>query len=232
MKNLYLIPTQKPSRLVRIYSDSERNNFTLKLDAEVNDSFKEYVNIYIIYDEKIVSNNWCLNTINNSIYKTYTAINFNNDTDREKWRKIILTTDQDLIADGVEAIDYDFLDWFVDNPNCDYFELIAYRSRNKMSGRSANKMSGRSASQTLNQNKNSDNSQTGKSFFDEDDEENLADVTENLILGDFEIYLMNEDGDFNINIDTSKKFSDLAYTYISKEEAKQLIAFLQKHIKS
>jgi hypothetical protein len=37
-------------------------------------------------------------------------------------RKIILTTDQDLIKDGVQAIDYEFLDWFVKNP-CERVEL-------------------------------------------------------------------------------------------------------------
>ena len=37
------------------------------------------------------------------------------------WRtKIILTTDQDLIKDGVQAIDDEFLHWFVKNPSCEY----------------------------------------------------------------------------------------------------------------
>ncbi len=59
MKNIHLLPTEKPSRLVKIYSDIERNNFTIKLDAEVNDSFKEYVNIYITSDEEIKEGDWC-----------------------------------------------------------------------------------------------------------------------------------------------------------------------------
>jgi hypothetical protein len=35
------------------------------------------------------------------------------------WKKIILTTDQDLINDGVQAIDDEFLQWFVKNPTCE-----------------------------------------------------------------------------------------------------------------
>ena len=35
-------------------------------------------------------------------------------------KKIILTTDQDLIKDGVQAIDDEFLEWFVKNPSCQY----------------------------------------------------------------------------------------------------------------
>jgi hypothetical protein len=39
-------------------------------------------------------------------------------------KKIILTTDQDLIADGVQAIDDKFLEWFVKNPSCEEVKTI------------------------------------------------------------------------------------------------------------
>ena len=38
-------------------------------------------------------------------------------------KKIILTTDQDLIKDGVQPIDDEFLQWFVNNPNCEEVEV-------------------------------------------------------------------------------------------------------------
>jgi hypothetical protein len=37
--------------------------------------------------------------------------------------RIILTTDQDLIKDGVQAIDDEFLEWFVKNPSCEEVEV-------------------------------------------------------------------------------------------------------------
>ena len=37
--------------------------------------------------------------------------------------KIILTTDSDLIKDGVQEINYTFLEWFVKNPSCEFVEL-------------------------------------------------------------------------------------------------------------
>jgi hypothetical protein len=40
------------------------------------------------------------------------------------YKKIILTTDQDLIANGVQAIDDEFLEWFVKNPSCEWVEVI------------------------------------------------------------------------------------------------------------
>jgi hypothetical protein len=39
------------------------------------------------------------------------------------WKKIILTTDQDLIADGIQSIDDEFLEWFVKNPSCEEVEV-------------------------------------------------------------------------------------------------------------
>ena len=38
-------------------------------------------------------------------------------------KKIILTTDQDLIKDGVQAIEDEFLQWFVKNPSCEWVEV-------------------------------------------------------------------------------------------------------------
>jgi hypothetical protein len=48
-------------------------------------------------------------------------------------KKIILTTDQDLIKDGVQAIDNEFLEWFVKNPSCEKVEvkdLYSYTNEN------------------------------------------------------------------------------------------------------
>jgi hypothetical protein len=45
-------------------------------------------------------------------------------------KKIILTTDQDLIKDGVQDIDDDFLEWFVKNPSCEKVEVKCYSKFN------------------------------------------------------------------------------------------------------
>ena len=121
MKNIHILPTNKPSRLVKIYNDVNRETFTLQLDVEVNDSFKEYVNIYITSDEEIKKGDWVLNPIYKTVYKWIK----NSDIyfDRIDAKKIILTTDQDLINDGVQDIDNEFLEWFVKNPSCESVEV-------------------------------------------------------------------------------------------------------------
>jgi hypothetical protein len=45
-------------------------------------------------------------------------------------KKIILTTDQNLIKDGVQAIDDEFLEWFVKHPSCESVEVKPLLSNN------------------------------------------------------------------------------------------------------
>jgi hypothetical protein len=52
------------------------------------------------------------------------------------WEKIILTTDQDLIKDGVQAIDDEFLEWFVMNPSCERVEIYSLGIKNGETGES------------------------------------------------------------------------------------------------
>jgi hypothetical protein len=41
--------------------------------------------------------------------------------------KIILTDNPDLIAEGVQPIDNEFLEWFVKNPSCEFVEVKNYK---------------------------------------------------------------------------------------------------------
>ena len=121
MKNIHVLPTEKPSRLV--------GNDVNQLCYQSNKSYKndrkwmhrKKFNIYITSDEEIKEGDWVLNISNNKIFKqdnskpdAYT-LTF--------WKKIILTTDQDLIKDGVQAIDDEFLELFVKNPSCEKVEV-------------------------------------------------------------------------------------------------------------
>jgi hypothetical protein len=104
MKNIHLIPTDKRS----ILSDC------------VN-----YKHVYITSDEEIKGGDWCLDTFNSSVYVATKVVLHNiKSLEYEKYiKKIILTTDQDLIADGVQSIDDEFLEWFVKNPSCESVEI-------------------------------------------------------------------------------------------------------------
>ena len=111
MKNIHVLPTDKPSRL-QLFEGI--NEFEFELCSK--DSFFYKGNhIYITSDEEI-KEGWYLNTLDNEVRK-------NNTINHSYHKKIILTTDQDLIKDGVQAIDDEFLEWFVKNPSCEWVEV-------------------------------------------------------------------------------------------------------------
>jgi hypothetical protein len=113
MKNIHILPTDKPSRL-HLWTDENGSRLEL-CDLEYSHT-RNTQHIYITSDEKIKDGEWFYNPFINDI-----QVNCNSDG----CKKLILTTDTDLIADGVQAIDDEFLEWFVRNPNCEKFEVIS-----------------------------------------------------------------------------------------------------------
>jgi hypothetical protein len=110
MKNIHVLPTEKPSRLHLI---EDVLMFTNEYKNSVCDS---EVNIYITNDEEIKEGDCFLHSDN-------TVERASRNLDGRGVKKIILTTDQNLIKDGVQAIDDKFLEWFVNNPNCEEVEI-------------------------------------------------------------------------------------------------------------
>jgi hypothetical protein len=67
---------------------------------------------------------WYLMIKNNStVLIKYDGSGLYFNTEITKIFKIILTTDTKLIADGVQSINDDFLEWFVKNPSCESVEV-------------------------------------------------------------------------------------------------------------
>ena len=114
MKNLYLLPTDS-SRLHLAY-DNEwyiSNEAFSQLDTCNYKSFS----IYITSDEKIRKGDWYLNPKTNKVAKLINHYGYSS-------KKVILTTDLDLIIDGVQAIPNEFLEWFTKNSSCKAVEVI------------------------------------------------------------------------------------------------------------
>jgi hypothetical protein len=119
MKNVHLIPTEKPS-VLRV---GDNGNFVFGLAKTYIQSRSDcFTNqhIYITSDEEIKERDWVI-AIEGIWKNTITKITGTPITD--VWRKIILTTDYDLIAEGVQAIDDEFLWWFSENPSCESVEI-------------------------------------------------------------------------------------------------------------
>ena len=138
MKNIHLLPTTQNSRLhcypkFRGFPPYGLSNKPLP--------WREGRNIYITSDEEIKKGDWVIIDYTFSgqglmLVKT-TEINlcdvehgqqlaFSSNGYFHELRfckKIILTIDQDLISDGVQAIDDEFLEWFINNPSCEFVEV-------------------------------------------------------------------------------------------------------------
>ena len=115
IKNIYILPTDKPSKLYKI---KEKYYLEEYPDKSVNAGNH---NIYITSDEEIKEGDWylyCLIQISKR-----TRGNLNAEYPHPNYQKIILTTDPDLIADGVQAIEDEFLEWFVKNPSCESIKV-------------------------------------------------------------------------------------------------------------
>ncbi len=131
MKNIHVLPTDKPSRLA-LQLDC-KPNYNLQL-SKIEDDWTfnwQNQNIYITSDEEIKEGD-CILLPNNEIIVLPTGLsqvplnNFIRGYSLSDCKKIILTTDQDLIKDGVQAIDDEFLKWFVKNPSCQEVEVIFF----------------------------------------------------------------------------------------------------------
>ena len=128
-RNLWIIPTDKPSRLFNCFGKLEIGDYvTTRENLQVANQ-----NIYITNDEEIKEGDYCISHLNiideGKIHNSQTI--FNPKTKEhlillQSCKKIILTTDTDLIQDGVQAIDDEFLIWFINNSSCEVVKIETF----------------------------------------------------------------------------------------------------------
>jgi hypothetical protein len=119
MKNIHLIPTTKRSYLA-IKDSNNKLELSEKNTFFINGFGFTPQHIYITSDEEIKEGDWVYCNIDNTIDIANDRTNYH----RYEFQKIILTTDPDLIKNGIQAIDDEFLEWFVKNPSCEFVPII------------------------------------------------------------------------------------------------------------
>lgn len=121
MKNIHVLATDKPSRL---YLGNNGNFVFGMMQTSIqskNDDFTNQ-NICITNSEEIKDGDWVYYE-NGDLKGIHKVVN----GQRPKTMilgKIILTTDAQLIKDGVQAINDEFLEWFVAHPSCEFIEIM------------------------------------------------------------------------------------------------------------
>jgi hypothetical protein len=131
-KNIHVLPTDKPSRIYLIKSNNKLG--ITSNNPEFTENFgsgTQNQNIYITSDEEIKERDWFIVESRNIPMKC-TGVDEYGDIGNDKntlyynhkyCKKIILTDNKDLIKDNVQAIDDEFLEWFVKNPSCEEVEV-------------------------------------------------------------------------------------------------------------
>jgi hypothetical protein len=131
-KNIWVLPTKNPSRLWI-------NDITGKIELSHSSDVLGALNIYITSSEKPKEGDYAIH----KVFGIGKIINIDgedcfvtlktNPTDGSvttPWKrnipdiqKIIITSEEELIANGVQRIEEDFLQWFVKNQSCEWVEV-------------------------------------------------------------------------------------------------------------
>jgi hypothetical protein len=143
MKNIHLIKTDKPSRL-----HLGKSGLVL-CDLVFNPTTINSQNIYITDNSEIKEGDWLI--VNDEDVMQMKSSYDNDMSGEDIWvgdslngyaaykdncKKIILTTDDQLIQNGVQAVDGDFLEWFVKNPSCEKVKTYSLSEENGLTGES------------------------------------------------------------------------------------------------
>jgi hypothetical protein len=147
MENIFILPTSKPSRLGYYTDPKDTQLYILSNGNKIGDYKPNWKpqNIYITSGEEIKEGNWVIwfgkdnqpflkKVIDERDSEWLLSSTYDMWVEKDKPKKIILTTDQDLIKDGVQAINDDFLEWIVKNPNCKFVKIESNKCLVKRGG--------------------------------------------------------------------------------------------------
>lgn len=129
MKNIHILPTDKPSRL---YLDENKK---LQYIPVVQHNYNSCVNIYITSDEEIKVGDWVIHEIFNkfplkferehdgAVLLSRIDIDTCSRLSLKDCKKIVLTSDQELINLNIQEVPQIFLKWFIKNTTCEYVDV-------------------------------------------------------------------------------------------------------------
>ena len=133
MKNIHILPTDKPSKLATHYEkmrliqtpdmwtyEFTKQNIYITSDEEIKEGDYSFYLSFGVGKNIVIDGELCFHIEAKDGKGSFTQRTYQT-LDRNK--KIILTTDADLIKEGVQAIPDEFLEWFVKNPSCESVEV-------------------------------------------------------------------------------------------------------------
>lgn len=127
-QNMYVIETKS---LTDIYKDKGGNIIYSPFTDLPNVTG---LHIYITSDDEINENDWHINRTMNEVDRASRNLSINHKSDgefgasiRKQYKKIIFTSNINLISDGVEALGSNFYLWFAENSDLKHVKIISQR---------------------------------------------------------------------------------------------------------
>jgi hypothetical protein len=121
MRNIHILPTDKPSILYAKDDNYKLANSTMAMDWYISSvGYKPY-NIYITSDEEIKDGDFIYSLSSDEII--FVEKGEASSLNKIVCKKIILTDNKYLIKNGVQLIGDEFLEWFVKNPSCERVDV-------------------------------------------------------------------------------------------------------------
>lgn len=140
MKNIHILPTENINngyvigKCIKGLSDVKVGELTKTYYLMFSREYFQPQNVYITSNEKPKNGEWILSLCDDESYETFwkcDEIDIENMVNFDlEFMKIILTTDQDLINDNIQAINDDFLDFIIKNPTIQFVETKCYSKYN------------------------------------------------------------------------------------------------------
>lgn len=129
MKNIFILPAKSFKSKLAIYLNKEYTELHgvgelafCKDDIGWSDFWRPQ-ELYITSENPIEVDDWCLSLSKDAaygeVYRCWDVALIN-----EEDRKIALTTNKNLIQEGVQEIDLTFLQWFISNSKCESVGLV------------------------------------------------------------------------------------------------------------
>ena len=134
MKNIHLVPTtilkkgEILGKCIKELSDVKIGEFCLTHYLLFSKEHLQAYEIYITSDEEIKEEDVVIHLESGIVTQcvNYKAAINNIPNFHNNYKKVILTTDEECTDCGVQTIDYEFLQWFVNNQTCEEVEILKF----------------------------------------------------------------------------------------------------------
>jgi hypothetical protein len=132
MKNIFILPTSKETNIALIdkkileYDPIVRYQTGMGVDG----IHTQNLIIYIVIESTLKLNDYYISPFSGGVLFKWDNFNVKQ-FPSYKGLRVVFTTDPDLIKDGVQSIDGDFINWLVKNPSYDKIQLEGF---NRASG--------------------------------------------------------------------------------------------------